>query len=165
MSEIINWPSGLSGRIRGMKAREERILADRRVAIRSARISSASPAPSTRLATRPHYRQLRGPPCQDIMTVLPGFPVSRFPRPLVVADSMRIHCQHILESISPPPDIQGFDASTVALRRPKTCLSYSVSSASHHSPGPPEPSSTFPDHPGNRIIPTRRRAGSAPRRR
>ena len=32
MSEIINCPSGLSGRIRGMKVREERILADRKLA-------------------------------------------------------------------------------------------------------------------------------------
>jgi len=32
MSEIITCPSGLSGRIRGMKVREERILADRRLA-------------------------------------------------------------------------------------------------------------------------------------
>jgi len=31
MSEIINCPSGLSGRIRGMKVREERILADRKL--------------------------------------------------------------------------------------------------------------------------------------
>jgi hypothetical protein len=29
MSETISCPSGLSGRIRGVKAREERILADR----------------------------------------------------------------------------------------------------------------------------------------
>jgi hypothetical protein len=29
MSETITCPSGLSGRIRGMKAREDRILADR----------------------------------------------------------------------------------------------------------------------------------------
>ena len=32
MSSIITCPSGLSGRIRGMKAREERILADRKLA-------------------------------------------------------------------------------------------------------------------------------------
>lgn len=32
MSEIITCPSGLSGRIRGMKVREERVLADRRLA-------------------------------------------------------------------------------------------------------------------------------------
>ena len=32
MSEIITCPSGLSGRIRGMKVREERILADRKLA-------------------------------------------------------------------------------------------------------------------------------------
>ncbi|MFV2072218.1 MAG: hypothetical protein ACC742_06145 [Thermoanaerobaculales bacterium] len=32
MSEIINCPSGLTGRIRGMKVREERILADRKLA-------------------------------------------------------------------------------------------------------------------------------------
>ena len=32
MSEIINCPSGLSGRIRGMKVREERVLADRKLA-------------------------------------------------------------------------------------------------------------------------------------
>ena len=32
MSETITCPSGLSGRIRGMKAREERILADRKLA-------------------------------------------------------------------------------------------------------------------------------------
>jgi len=32
MSEIITCPSGLSGRIRGMKVREERVLADRKLA-------------------------------------------------------------------------------------------------------------------------------------
>ena len=32
MSEIINCPSGLTGRIRGMKVREERILSDRKLA-------------------------------------------------------------------------------------------------------------------------------------
>jgi len=32
MSEIINCPSGLSGRIRGMKVREERTLSDRKLA-------------------------------------------------------------------------------------------------------------------------------------
>lgn len=32
MSQIITCPSGLSGRIRGMKVREERILADRKLA-------------------------------------------------------------------------------------------------------------------------------------
>jgi hypothetical protein len=32
VSEIITCPSGLTGRIRGMKAREERILADRKLA-------------------------------------------------------------------------------------------------------------------------------------
>jgi hypothetical protein len=32
VSEIITCPSGLSGRIRGMKVREERVLADRRLA-------------------------------------------------------------------------------------------------------------------------------------
>lgn len=32
MAETITCPSGLTGRIRGMKAREERILADRKLA-------------------------------------------------------------------------------------------------------------------------------------
>jgi hypothetical protein len=32
MSEIITCPTGLTGRIRGMKVREERVLADRRLA-------------------------------------------------------------------------------------------------------------------------------------
>ena len=32
MSEVITCPSGLSGRIRGMKVREERILTDRKLA-------------------------------------------------------------------------------------------------------------------------------------
>lgn len=32
MTDIITCPSGLSGRIRGMKVREERILADRKLA-------------------------------------------------------------------------------------------------------------------------------------
>ena len=32
MSEIITCPSGLTGRIRGMKVREERVLADRKLA-------------------------------------------------------------------------------------------------------------------------------------
>ncbi len=32
MSEIITGPSGLTGRIRGPKVREERILADRKLA-------------------------------------------------------------------------------------------------------------------------------------
>ena len=32
MSEIITCPSGLSGRIRGMKVREEHVLADRKLA-------------------------------------------------------------------------------------------------------------------------------------
>ncbi len=32
MSEIITCPSGLTGRVRGMKVREERILSDRKLA-------------------------------------------------------------------------------------------------------------------------------------
>jgi len=32
MSDVITCPSGLSGRIRGLKVREERILADRKLA-------------------------------------------------------------------------------------------------------------------------------------
>ena len=31
MSHVITCPSGLSGRIRGMKVREERVLADRKL--------------------------------------------------------------------------------------------------------------------------------------
>jgi len=32
MSDVITCPSGLTGRIRGMKVREERVLADRKLA-------------------------------------------------------------------------------------------------------------------------------------
>jgi len=38
MSETITCPSGLSGRIRGMKAREERILADRAADVAAGRL-------------------------------------------------------------------------------------------------------------------------------
>lgn len=38
MSDTITCPSGLTGRIRGMKVREERILADRKLARRDAQI-------------------------------------------------------------------------------------------------------------------------------
>ncbi len=32
MADVITCPSGLSGRVRGMKVREERVLADRKLA-------------------------------------------------------------------------------------------------------------------------------------
>ncbi len=51
MSEIITCPSGLTGRIRGMKVREERILSDRKLAKAGGQVDellSACPHPIAR---------------------------------------------------------------------------------------------------------------------
>ncbi len=53
MSEIIICPTGLTGRIRGMKVREERILSDRK----PAKSLSQNPRPSEARAFGPRSRR------------------------------------------------------------------------------------------------------------
>lgn len=43
MSHVISCPSGLTGRIRGMKVREERVLADRKLAKSGGQVVTVQP--------------------------------------------------------------------------------------------------------------------------
>ena len=68
MSEIITWPSGLSGRIRAMKVREELILTDRKLAKASGQVDELLSAcwerrPLTRGPTTAGTRRSTGAGC------------------------------------------------------------------------------------------------------
>jgi hypothetical protein len=54
MADVITCPSGLTGRVRGMKVREERVLADRKLAKSGGQVDELAESQVVRLV-RPRY--------------------------------------------------------------------------------------------------------------